>query len=185
MDTPENKNPWETLSRKSHYENAWMEVSEFQVINPGGHKGIYGKVHFKNKAVGIIPLDEEGNTWLVGQFRYPLGQFSWEIPEGGSPEGTDPLETAHRELKEETGLSAGKMKLIMKIHTSNSVTDEEGYIFLAENLTQGKNALEVSEADLIVKKIPFQEALSMVMDGRITDSLSVAALLKVARMKNW
>lgn len=178
-----NNNPWTTLTTREVYSNKWIQVTEHDVLNPAGGKGIYGKVHFKNKAIGIIPVDEHGNTWLVGQYRYTLNEYSWEIPEGGGAMDTEPLEAAKRELKEETGLTANKWTLLMRIHTSNSVTDEEGFVFLAEDLTQGEDDREETEADLVVKKLSLQEAVSMVMDGKITDSISVAGLLKVARMK--
>jgi 8-oxo-dGTP pyrophosphatase MutT (NUDIX family) len=177
-------NPWKTLSSRDVYTNKWIAVTEHDVINPAGGKGIYGKVHFQNKAIGVVALDEHNNTWLVGQFRYTLNAYSWEIPEGGCPVGTSPLASAQRELKEETGITAKKWEEIMHIHTSNSVTDEEGFIFLAEDLSFGKNELEETEADLVVKKLPFREALDMAMNGKITDSISIAALLKVARIKN-
>lgn len=178
-------NPWKTLSNQKVYENNWIRLEEHQVINPAGGNGIYGKVHFKNKAIGIIPLDTKGNTWLVGQHRYTLGAYSWEIPEGGCPLGTLPLDSAKRELKEETGISANRWQQIMTFHTSNSVTDEEGFIFLAEDLSFGNNDLEETEADLVVKKLPFRDALEMVMNGEITDSMSVAGILKVARLKSF
>ena len=178
------KNPWTTLSHQKMYENPWIVVEEHQVINPSGGNGIYGKVHFKNKALGIIALDEQMNTWLVGQYRYTLNEYSWEIPEGGGPVEGVPLESAKRELKEETGIVAKKWQQVMRFHTSNSVTDEEAFLFLAEDLTFGENQLEETEADLVVKKLPFKEALQMVMNGEITDSLSVAGILKVARLKN-
>lgn len=184
MKPSEHKNPWTTVSVQQIYENPWIALEEHQVINPAGGKGIYGKVHFKNKAVGVIPVDEHGNTWLVGQYRYTLNEYSWEIPEGGSPLESNPLESAKRELKEETGITANKWQQLIHMHTSNSVTDEEVFIFLAEELSFGKNELEETEADLVVKKIPLKEALQMAMDGEITDSLSVAAILKVARLKN-
>ena len=112
-------------------------------------------MHFKNKAIGIIPIDDHGNTWLVGQYRYTLNAYSWEIPEGGGPLGTPPLESAQRELKEEAGITATQWQLIMRFHTSNSVTDEEGFVFLAEGLTLGESQLEETEADLVVKKSCF------------------------------
>lgn len=177
-------NPWTTLSSKEVYSNRWIHVEEHQVITPGGGNGIYGKVHFKNKAIGIIPIDSEGNTWLVGQYRYTLNEYSWEIPEGGGPLGTIPVEAAQRELKEETGLVASYWHLLMRMHTSNSVTDEEAFIFLAEGLEQHENELEETEADLQVRKLPLKEAIDMVMNGEITDSMSVAGLLKVAVLKN-
>lgn len=176
-------NPWKTLSAEEKYDNKWINVTEYQVINPGGGRGIYGKVHFKNKAIGVIALDAENNTWLVGQHRYTLDEFCWEIPEGGGPLNEDPLESAKRELREETGLSAQKWTLLSRIHTSNSVTDEEGFIFLAEDLTEGENDLEDTEADLRVRKLPLSEALAMVLRQEITDSLSMVALLLAARAK--
>lgn len=178
------KNPWTTLSSKDVYDNNWIRVSEHQVLNPAGGKGIYGKVHFKNKAIGIIVLDKEEHTWLVGQFRYTLNEWTWEIPEGGGPLGKDILESAKRELKEETGLTAKVWTKLMLFHTSNSVTDEEGHIFLAEDVEEGENDLEDTEADLKVWRLPFTQALRMVMDGEITDSMSVAGILKVALMKH-
>ena len=176
-------NPWITLSSNEKYDNPWINVTEYQVINPGGGKGIYGKVHFKNRAIGIIPLDDEDNTWLVGQYRYTLDEYSWEIPEGGAPLDEDILVAAQRELKEETGITAKHWENIMRFHTSNSVTDEVGYIFLATGLDHGQAELEESEADLAVKKLPIKEAVKMVMDQEITDSMSVAGLLKVACIK--
>ena len=176
-------NLWQTLSSEEKYDNRWINVTEYQVINPAGGKGIYGKVHFKNKAIGIVALDGNNNTWLVGQWRYTLNEWSWEIPEGGGPLHDDPLQSAKRELKEETGLIANQWTLIQRVHLSNSVSDEEGFIFLAEDLTTGESELEETEADMKVWKIPFSDALSMVLDGKITDSLTVMAILKVARIK--
>ena len=178
-----NENPWTTLSSTEKYDNPWINVTEYQVVNPGGGQGIYGKVSFKNKAIGIVPLDEDNNTWLVGQYRYTLNEYSWEIPEGGAPLQEDILVAAQRELKEETGIVAAHWEKIMRFHTSNSVTDEEAFIFLATDLSFGEPELEETESDLVVKKLPFTEALNMVMDSQITDSMSVAGLLKVARMK--
>ncbi|WP_224241120.1 NUDIX domain-containing protein [Hyalangium gracile] len=178
----EHKNPWKTLSSRQVYDNPWIRVREDQVINPSGSPGIYGVVSFKNTAVGIVPVDAEGYTYLVGQFRYPLDAYSWEIPEGGAPKGTDVLESARRELKEETGFTAARWTHLCRIHTSNSVTSEEGFIFLAEELTAGSLALEETE-DITVKRVSLQEAVRMVMNDEITDSMSIAGILKVARLK--
>ncbi|HYF70178.1 MAG TPA: NUDIX domain-containing protein [Ohtaekwangia sp.] len=177
------KNPWTTLSGEEKYDNPWINVTEYKVLNPGGGPGIYGKVHFKNQAIGIVPIDNDGNTWLVGQFRYTLNAFFWEIPEGGGTLGGDPLEAAKRELKEETGFTAKKWTLLTEMHTSNSVTDEAGFIFVAEDLEAGDNALEETEADMKVWKLPLQEAVSMVLRGEITDSMSMIGLLLVARQR--
>jgi 8-oxo-dGTP pyrophosphatase MutT (NUDIX family) len=183
LNSEEIKNPWTTISGEEKYNNPWISVTEYQVINPGGGKGIYGKVHFKNTAIGVIPVDKDLNTWLVGQFRYTLNEWSWEIPEGGGPAGQSPIEAAKRELHEETGLKASRWTQILRLHTSNSVTDEEGFIFLAEDIEAGKNEPEESEADMKVWKLPLRDALEMAISGKITDSISIMALLMVARMK--
>jgi len=174
-------NPWQVLAEKQVYENKWIHVTEYDVINPSGGKGIYGKVHFKNRAIGILALDEAMNTWLVGQYRFALNEYTWEIPEGGGPVGTDILASAKRELKEETGLVAGEWTKLMDFHLSNSVSDEYGHIFLARQLTQQEAEPEETE-QLQVKKIPFEEAYAMVEEGAITDSMSVAAIQKVKLM---
>jgi len=171
------KKPWQTISSKVVYDNNWIKVTHRDVTNPSGNPGIYGVVEFKNLAIGIVPVDDDGNTWLVRQFRYTLDQYTWEIPEGGCPKGETPLSAAQRELQEETGLAAKKWTKIAKLHTSNSVTDEYGEIFLAEKLTMGEQNLEDSE-DIIVKKLPLKEAHQMVLDGEITDSVSMIGLMK-------
>ncbi|MEQ8715227.1 MAG: NUDIX hydrolase [Cyclobacteriaceae bacterium] len=177
------KNPWTVISSKRIYDNPWINLDEFDVLNPAGGKGIYGRVHFKNLALGIIPIDDQFNTWLVGQYRFPLEVYSWEIPMGGGPIGINKLTSAQRELKEETGLIASKWTEILRIHTSNSVTDEEGFVYLAEGLTQSETEFEETE-QLEIKKLPLKAAVEMAMNGEITDSLSLAGLLKVARLLN-
>jgi 8-oxo-dGTP pyrophosphatase MutT (NUDIX family) len=174
------ENPWKRLSEREVYSNPWIRVSHHEVINPSGGEGIYGVISFRNKAIGVVPLDEELNTYLVGQFRYTLNEYSWEIPEGGGPEGEEPILTAERELQEETGLKAGQMELLGKIHTSNSVTDEVGYIFLATELVQLESSPEETE-DITVWKLTLRDAVKMVEEGKITDSLSMAGLLLAAR----
>lgn len=174
------KNPWTILSEREIYDNKWINVTEFDVINPSGGKGIYGKVHFKNAAIGIVPLDDEFNTYLVGQYRFTLNQYSWEIPEGGGS-FDDMLESAKRELREETGLIAEEWTKLMDFHLSNSVCDEHGAIFLARKLSQHDSQPEETE-DLQVKKVPFEEAYRMVESGEITDSMAVAGILKVKLM---
>jgi 8-oxo-dGTP pyrophosphatase MutT (NUDIX family) len=174
-------NPWKRQTSKKIYDNPWITLEEDKVINPGGGISQYGKVSFKNHAVGIVPLDDQQNTWLVGQWRYTLGEYSWEIPMGGGPVGQDILEAAKRELKEETGIMARDWELFLKMHTSNSVTNEVGYAFIARELTFGETEFEETE-DLEIRKLPFQEALELCMNGEITDSLSLAAILKLGRM---
>ena len=177
----EESNPWKIVSSHEKYNNPWINVTEHQVVNPGGGQGIYGTVHFKNTAIGIIVLDADLNTWLVGQYRFPLNQYTWEIPEGGGPLNMDTLESAKRELKEETGLIATSWNIIQKMHLSNSVSDELSVIYLARDLEQGESDPEETE-DLKIRKIPFEEAYNMVLSGEITDSISVVAILKVKLM---
>jgi len=175
-------NPWQTLKQRLIYENPWIRVHEDEVIHPSGKPGIYGRISFLNRAVGIIPLDGGGDTWLVGQFRYALGRWSWEIPMGGSPLADDPLEGARRELKEETGLTARHWTPLLHAHLSNSVTDEEGVVYLAEDLEAGEP--EFGETEKIeIRRLPLAEALAMVNRGEITDVLSVAGLLRLALLR--
>lgn len=174
--------PWLRLSSHEIYDNPWINLSHQEVITPGQTEGIYGVVHFKTHAVGIVALDADYNTWLVGQHRYTLDEYSWEIPMGGGPLDSDPLVAAKRELQEETGLHQGVWQQLMKLHTSNSVTDEVGYVFLAQNLEYGEQQLEPTESDLVVRRLPFEQALVMVERGEITDSISVAGILAVARI---
>ncbi|RZK30461.1 MAG: NUDIX hydrolase, partial [Hymenobacter sp.] len=143
--------------------------------------GIYGVVSMKNKAIGIVPVDAEGNTWLVGQYRYTLNEYTWEIPMGGGPVELDVLESAQRELREETGLLAARWTRIARLHTSNSVTDEEGFVFLAEGLTQAEWEPEETE-DLRLWKLPLTQAVALALDDTITDAISVAGLLKAERV---
>jgi len=171
-------NPWKILSTQKIYENPWIELTEYQVINPHGGSGIYGVVHFKHIAIGVIPLDEELNTWIVGQYRFPLNEYSWEIPEGGGKLEVPILESAKRELLEECGIIAQKWNCILKMHLSNSVSDEVGYVWVAQDLSFTKSQPEETEL-LEVQKIPFSELYERVMNGEITDSLSVAGVLKL------
>jgi 8-oxo-dGTP pyrophosphatase MutT (NUDIX family) len=172
------KNPWKITSEKIVYDNPWINLTEYQVINPSGNPGIYGKVHYKNIAIGILPLDDDLNTYLVGQYRFALGQYSWEIPEGGGMLDIDPLESAKRELLEETGLKAQNWTELQRMHLSNSVSDELSIIYLARDLQQFEAEPEDTE-QLIINKVPLGDVYQMVRAGEITDSLTVAAVLKL------
>lgn len=173
-------NPWTTLSTREGYSNPWIRVREDQVINPSGGRGIYGVVEYKNRAVGVVPVDEEGFTWLVGQWRYCHERYEWEIPEGGCPPGEEPAECARRELLEETGIHAAVIEpLLMGIQLSNSTTNEVCDVFVARGLTFGEAMPEETE-QLEVLKVPLTEAIQMALDGRIRDSVSVLALMRLA-----
>lgn len=173
---------WKKLDSKIVYENGWMRVFEDRVVNPGGGENLYGWVHFRNRAIAIVPIDDEGNTWLVGQQRYTLDEYSWELPMGGAPLDEAPLDAARRELKEETGLTARQWSEIMRLHTSNSITDETGIVYIAEGLTQGAPEFGETE-DLEIRKLPLDDAVQLVYDGEITDAISVAAILRVATLR--
>jgi len=172
------ENPWKIISEKIIYDNPWINLMEYRVTNPSGNPGIYGKVHYKNIAIGVLPLDDELNTYLVGQFRFVLGQYSWEMPEGGGALDTNPLDSAKRELSEETGLKAQNWTELQRLHLSNSVSDELSIIYLARGLQQFEAEPEDTE-QLIVHKLPFEQVYQMVCNGEITDSMTVAAVLKV------
>ncbi len=170
---------WRRHSTRIVYENNWIVVREDEVTNPGGGQNLYGHVHFKNVAVAILPIDENGCTHLVGQSRYTLSQHSWELPMGGAPLDEDPLDAAKRELKEETGLSARNWREVLRLHLSNSITDELGIAYIATGLTPGERQLEETE-DIEVRVLPLDDAVQMALDGEITDAMSVATLLRAA-----
>ncbi|MCS6905677.1 MAG: NUDIX hydrolase [Bacteroidia bacterium] len=176
------QNPWQILQSQKIYDNPWIELTEFQVITPGGRPGIYGVVHFKHLAIGIVPIDNEENIWLVGQYRFPLNAYSWEIPEGGGKLDIDPLVSAKRELWEETGITAQKWKELFRMHLSNSVSDELAIIYLAQELDLGSPHPEDTE-QLALRKVSLNQAYQMVLQGEITDSLSVAAIFRLQLMK--
>ena len=170
-------NPWTKLSSEVKYENTWIKVIEDKVKNPAGNDGIYGVVHFKGIAVAVIPLDENNNTWIVGQYRYPLDSYEWEIVEGGCPVGTSTLETAKKELLEEAGLQAEEFELILEMQLSNSCTDEVSCTYIARGITYVGEQPEDDEL-FVIRKLPFEEVYQMVMRGEIRDGLSVGSIFK-------
>lgn len=174
-------NPWTVLTTKPIYENPWMRVVEHDVLTPLGNPGIYGVMHAQNLATGVVPIDDQGRVTLVGQYRFPLEQYSWEIPEGGGKKGVEPVESAKRELLEETGQTARHWLPILTMHLSNSITDETAHCFLAWGIEQGQAEPEETEV-LQLRHVPFAEAYSMVKRGEITDAIAVACLLKVRLM---
>ena len=171
----ENQNPWDVLSTRVVYDNPWIRVREDAVVHPNGERGIYGVVQYKNVAVGVLAIEDE-NIYLVGQYRYPLGRYSWEIPEGGCAPGEEPLSAARRELEEETGLSARAWRKLGEAYLSNSVSDELAIWFVATGLTQGERLLEASE-QIEVRRLPLERVIRMALAGEIDDALSLLGLL--------
>jgi len=171
--------PWRRRARRVAYENPWITVWHDDVTRPDGSQGVYGVVHFASLAAGIVALDADDRVVLVGQHRYTLDAYSWEIPEGGVPAEEDPLEGAQRELREETGVVAAGWREIGRFHLSNSVTDEAGVLYLATGLAQESAAPEATE-DLAVRWVPFEEAFAMTVDGRITDAIAILGIQRVA-----
>lgn len=175
------RGPWKTLHIEERYSTPWISVSHHDVLDPSGAPGIYGVVHFKNLAVGIVPLDDELNTWIVGQYRYPIGTYSWEIPEGGGSRELPPIESAKRELREEVGIEAVKWTPILEMDLSNSASDEVAILYVAQGLTFFEPEPDHNE-ELAMRKLPFEELFAMVMRGEVRDSLTVAAVMKVKLM---
>jgi 8-oxo-dGTP pyrophosphatase MutT (NUDIX family) len=169
------RGPWSVVSSREVYDNRWISVTHHEVVTPAGGPGIYGTVHHKNLAIGIVPVDAELHTYLVGQYRFALEAYSWEIPEGGGVHGVDPKESAARELREETGLRAARWQTLVECDLSNSVTDERAISFLAWELTQGQSALEPTE-DITVRRLPLVDVFRMVEEGEIRDALSIITL---------
>ncbi len=169
-------NPWKKISTKEIYKNNWIRLREDKIINPSGNAGIYSVVEAK-PAIGIVPITKDLQTYIVGQFRYPLDTYSWEIPEGGGLEGEDTLLGAQRELREETGLTGKKWTFLDTLYTSNCFTNEIGYVYLAEDLQQGQAEPDDTE-DLVIKKLPFKKAWQMVLNAEIKDALAVIGLMR-------
>jgi 8-oxo-dGTP pyrophosphatase MutT (NUDIX family) len=176
----EQHNPWVTVSRSEVYRNSWIAVSHRDVIRPDGNAGVYGVVEFRNRATAIVPIAPNGDTWLVGQYRYTIDTYSWEVPEGGVPHDEDLIEGARRELREETGIAAEVVTKINRSYLSNSVTNEEAFVFVATELSFGEPDPEGTE-QLALRRVPFADALAMVDRGEITDGFSIIALLAVDR----
>ncbi|MBU6372603.1 MAG: NUDIX hydrolase [Alphaproteobacteria bacterium] len=174
-------NPWTVKAVRRVYDTPWIGVDHADVVTPAGNPGIYGLVRFKNRAVGVLPIEEDGAVHLVGQYRLAIGRYSWEMPEGGAPVGESVEACARRELEEEAGLVAGRLEQVLHMHLSNSVSDEEAFCFLAFDLRPGAFAPDETEV-LRHRRIPFLAALAEALDGRITDSLTVATLLRAHHM---
>ncbi len=174
-------NPWTITAVRRAYETPWIAVDHADVITPAGKPGIYGLVRFKNRAVGVLPIEDDGTVHLVGQYRLAVERYSWEMPEGGAPDGEAADACARRELEEETGLVAGRLEKVLHMHLSNSVSNEEAFCFLAFDLRRGVMAPEETEV-LAHRRIPFREALAEALDGRITDAMTVATLLRAHHM---
>jgi 8-oxo-dGTP pyrophosphatase MutT (NUDIX family) len=175
------KSPWTVLSSRKLYDNPWVRVTEHDVLNPNGGAGIFGVVHYHNLAVGVVPY-ADGRIWMVGQYRFPLRAYSWEIPEGGGAHDVDPLVSARRELKEETGLSADRYDVLLEMDLSNAVSDERAIVYLATGLHMGEAAPEETE-QLQIRSLTLTEAYEKVERREIRDSLTVAAIYRLMIMQ--
>jgi 8-oxo-dGTP pyrophosphatase MutT (NUDIX family) len=169
--------PWVQNGSRNVYDNPWIRVREDAVTRPDGSPGIYGAVEFHNYAIGVVALNAAGEIVLVGQHRYPLDYYSWEVPEGGCPKNAAPEEAAARELREETGLVATRYDYLGTMVLSNAVSDEVGHLYLARNLVQHAAEPEPTEV-LQTRWIRLDEACREALEGRITDSVSCVALLR-------
>lgn len=173
--------PWQRLAKRPIYENPWITVDEFDAVAPTGAKALYGLVGMKNLALGILPLHSDGTVTLVGQHRFPLGAYSWEIPEGGGAKDIDPLISAQRELREEAGLEAREWHSVLDFDLSNSVTDERGLGFLALDLSPVPFEPDDTEV-FAMARIPFKEALMVALAGHMRDLITLAMLLRAHHM---
>ncbi len=177
-DAPQRIGPWQKVSSRDVYQNPWIQIREDAVIRPDGNPGIYGVVKLLHWASGIVALNEKQEIVLVGQHRYPLDYYSWEIPEGGCPKSGDNIQTmAADELRQETGLTAGKWNYLGCMALSNSVTDELAHLYLARELTQGSPDPDPTEV-LELKWVTLDQACQQALSGEITESISIVALLR-------
>lgn len=176
---------WKVMSKTRVYENPWLALDHHDVIAPTGNAGIYGKVHFKNLAIGVLPIDGEGHTWLVGQHRFCFDAWSWELPEGGGARTGDPLDAARRELAEETGIKAKTfIPLLSNIHLSNSVTDEVAFAYIATDLSPCSDYAPDETELLEVRRVPLKTVFAMIDEGEITDMFTLAMLSRAYHLAN-
>ncbi|HWQ52087.1 MAG TPA: NUDIX hydrolase [Bryobacteraceae bacterium] len=175
-------NPWRTLASRVVYSNAWIRVREDQVIRPDGAQGVYGVVEIR-PSVGIVAINERDEMVLVGQWRYPHGKLTWEIPRGGSHEGeTEMLAVARRELREETGVEAQCWESLGATDVNNGVTTDTEHLFLATGLTLHAPRHDPEE-QIAIRWLAFETALEMTMRGEFPECCTALAILKLGLMR--
>ncbi|WP_291271839.1 NUDIX hydrolase [Geothrix sp.] len=174
---PEHPDPYTVLERRFVYDSPWIRVREDRFRHRKGAEGRYAVCGFRRTACGVLALDETDRVVLVGQWRYPLEAYSWEIPEGGGDTAESPFEAIRRELAEEAGLAAQVWEPLCFFHTSNSSTEEEAFLFLATGLTPTAGHHAEDDEELMLHREPFADCVRRVLSGEITDSLTVLALL--------
>lgn len=174
---PEQPDPYAVLERRFVYDSPWIRVREDRFNHRRGAEGRYAVCGFHRTACGVLALDDQDRVVLVGQWRYPLEAYSWEIPEGGGDAAESPFEAMQRELAEEAGLAARVWEPLACFHPSNSSTDEEAFLFLATDLLPAEGHQAEEDEELLLHREPFQDCLRRVLGGELTDSLTVVALL--------
>lgn len=169
--------PWQDHGSRTVYDNPWLALTEHEATAPTGLAATYGVLRPKNVAVGVLPLHSDGTVTLVGQSRFALMNYSWEMPEGGAPFDEAPLDGAKRELAEEAGLSARIWREVLRMELSNSMTDERAIAWLAWDLVEVPVDPDPTEVIATVR-VPFMTLMAEIDRGAVRDAFTVATALR-------